>query len=64
MLAGVLKTKFVETITSVERKLKRNPNHPERAKLLKELKAAKEGLSTLQEVCGDDATERISRELG
>ena len=58
--AHVIKGKCKEVIASGERKLRKNPDHPERARLLKDISKAERDLERLGEVFRDDITERIA----
>jgi hypothetical protein len=61
LTADMLKTEFRKIIAANERTLRRDPDHPDRAVLLKKIEDAKHDLSRLSEVYTDEVTDRVVR---
>jgi hypothetical protein len=59
LTADIVKKQYRETIAAKERKLRRDPNHPDRVALLKDIEDAKHDLSRLDEVYRDEVIERV-----
>ncbi len=59
LTADILKEGFNKQIASKQRDLKRNPDHPDRAKLVREIAQIRDDLSQLTEVYTDEVTERV-----
>jgi hypothetical protein len=61
LAADMLKNEYRKLIANNERQLKRNPDHPDRAALLKKIDDLKHDLSRLEEIYLDSVTERVMR---
>jgi hypothetical protein len=61
LLADMIKSEYRKIIAGHERQLKRHPDHPDRAQLVKKIDALKNDLSRLEEVYRDSVTERVVR---
>jgi hypothetical protein len=61
LLADMVKSEYRKIITGHERQLRRNPDHPDRALLLKKIDDLKSDLSRLDETFLDSVTERVVR---
>ena len=59
LTADILKTEYKKKITATQRELKRNPDHPDRGRLLNEISQAQDDLSRLSKVYTDEVTERV-----
>jgi hypothetical protein len=61
LAADMVKSEFRKIIAKNERQLRRNPDHPDRALLLKKIDDLKSDLSRLEELYLDSVTERVVR---
>lgn len=61
LTADIVKTEYREKITGKERTLERDPNHPDRAALLKDIEDLTHDLSRLDEVFRDEVIERVTQ---
>jgi hypothetical protein len=59
LTADLVKKEYRETIAAKERKLKRDPNHPDRPALLRDIEDARHDLWRLDEVYRDEVIERV-----